>query len=189
MENNLNFTKKMKEMMREWKGKLLKGYIENSDDGCLSIVRFLIEDRVFDLDNEYVLYEYPDKDRVELSRFACVETDKTKTLQTHVVDGKCKENIVGEKIVNIYIIKDIEKSKLFDSGIPYELEFETALILQTEKRYYAFWRNLIFYMIEVAVCGDMEETLKSIKSVAEIQAEAQEENPYVVTVERHIEQL
>lgn len=189
MENNLNFTKKMKQMMSDWKGKILKGYIENSDDGCLSIVRFLIGENVFDLNNAYVSYEYPDKDRVELSCFSCVEVDKTKTLQTHVVDGKCKENIIGENIIGIYIVKDIEKGKLFDSGIPYELEFETALILQTEKYYYVFWRDLIFYMIEVATCCNMEEALKTIKSVAEIQTEAQEENPYAVTVERFVESL
>ena len=189
MGNNLNFTNEMKEMMKEWKGKLLKGYIENSDDGYFSIARLLIEDRLFDLDNEYVLYDYPDNDRVELTCFACVEVDKKKALQTHIVGGKCKENIVGENIVNVYIIKDVEKGKLFDSGIPYELEFDTALIIQTENGYYAFWRDVMFYTIEAARFGDMEAVLKAVKSVEQIQKEAQEENPYVVTVERRIAKL
>lgn len=189
MENNLNFTMQMKEMIREWKGKCLKGFIENSNDGCLSIVRFFIDDRVFDLDNEYVSYEYPNNERVELSRFACVEADKAKTLQTHVVNGRCKENIVDEKIVNVYIVKDKENGILFDSGIPYELEFDTALIIQTQKYYYAFWRDLIFYTIEVAICDDMEKILKAIKRVEKIREEAQEGNPYAVTVERDIVKL
>lgn len=149
----------------------------------------LIEDRVFDLDNEYVSYEYPNNDRAELSCFACVEADKAKTLQTHVVNGKCKENVVDEKIANVYTIKDKENGKLFDSGIPYALEFDTALMIQTEKHHYVFWRDLIFYTIEVVICDNMEESLKTIKSVEKIREEAQEGNPYAVTVERSIERL
>lgn len=189
MENKLNFTTQMKETIREWKGKRLKSFVENSDDGCLSIVRFFIEDRAFDLDNEYVSYEYPNNERVELSRFACVEADKTKTLQPHVVSGNCKEYIVDETILNVYIVKDKECGRLFDSGCPYELDFDTALMIQTEKRYYVFWRNLIFYTIEVAICKDKEEALKTMKSVEKIREEAQEGNPYAVAVERSVEQL
>ncbi len=189
MENNLNFTKEMKEMMKEWKGRNFKGYIENSDDGFLSIVRFLIEEKAFDIKNEYVLYKYPDGDYAELTCFSCIEVDKNEPLQSHIVGGKYKENIVVEEIVNIYIIKDTEKGKLFNSGIPYDLIFETAVIIQTASCCYAFWRHLIFNTIKIAVCDDLESALKTIRSVEEIQEETQEENPYVVTVERRIEKL
>lgn len=189
MKNSLNLTEEMKNMVREWKGKLLKGYVENADDGYVTRVRFLIGESFFDFDNEYTAYQYPDEGIEELTCFSCVEVPQNKILETVVVGGKHKKHIIEEKIENIYIIKDIEKGKLFDSGIPYELEFETALIIQTENKCYAFWRNLIFYTIDIAVCTDIESVLKTIRSVDEIQKEAQIENPYPVTVEREMEQL
>jgi hypothetical protein len=189
MNNQLNFTEEMKEIMRGWKGKMLQSYIENSNDGVLSMVRFCIDDKAYDMDNEYVLYKYSEGDGVEYSCFACREVDENIPLSTHTVAGKRKETKVDEKIENIYIIKDTENGKIFDSAIPYELVFETALIIQTETRCYAFWRNLLFYTIETAVCDTMEKALKTIRSVEEIREEAQVENPYVVTVERCVEKL
>lgn len=189
MKNNLNFTVEMKKMVGVWKGKVLKGYIENDNEEYVTIVRFLVENKAFNLDNEYMRYEYPDKSCSELTCFSCVEIDRNEFLQTAVVGGKCKENIVEEKIVDIYIVTDTEKGGLFDSGLPYELVFETALIIQTKSRCYAFWRHISFNTIEIAVCEDMEIALKTIRSAEEIQEEAQVENPYTVTVERRIEKL
>lgn len=189
MRNNLNFEIEMKEEMKKWKGQIFKGYIENDDDGSVSVVRFLIEEKLFDFENKYVQYQYPDGDRVELTCFSCMEVDKNKPLQLHTVRGKCKEHIVLEKITNIYLIQDREKGKFFDSGMPYELNFETAFIIQTESRCYAFWRNLIFNMIEIAICDNLEVALNTIKSVEKICEDAQEENPYLVTVERNVEKL
>lgn len=187
--NRLNFTKEMKEVMCGWKGKTLQSYIENADDGYVTAVRFCIENQVFDIDNEYMAYWDSREHTTELTCFSCVERTDNQPLGSAVVRGKNRENIVGGKIVDIYIVKDVEKGKLLGLGIPYELEFETALILQTEKYCYVFWRDLIFCTIEVAACEDMEAALKTIKSVAEIQEEAQVENPYTITVERCVEKL
>lgn len=189
MENNLNFTKEMKETMRSWRGRLFKGYMENGDDGAVSVVRFMIGESAFDFENKYVSYRYPDGENAELTCFSCVETDKNATLQSRVIGGKCKENSVLEEIVNIYIIKDAEQGKLFDSGISYELIYETAFVIQTKNRFYAFWRDLIFDTIKIKVCGSLEIACKTIKSVEEIQEEAQEENPYNVTIKRCIEKM
>lgn len=187
--NRLNFTKEMKEMMKGWKGKLLKGYIENDDINYVTIVRFLIENQVFDLDNEYVAYWNSREDTSELSCFSCVEKAADSFLQYSTVGGKYKETTIGAQIRDIYIVKDIQKETEADGKQTDELTFETALIIQTEKHCYAFWRNLIFDTIESAVCKDVAKALKLIKSVDEIREEAQVENPYTVEVTRVVEQL
>lgn len=75
MNNNLNFTKETKKTMQEWKGKLFSGYIENSDDGFFSVVRLLIEERAYDVENKYVSYNYPDESRAELACFSCTQVN------------------------------------------------------------------------------------------------------------------
>ena len=187
--NRLDFTQEMKEVMRGWKGKNLQSYIENADDGYVTVVRLCVDEQDFDLNNEYMAYWNSRDDISELTCFSCVEKANNEPLLPYLVRGKCKEIKVDEKIVKIYIIKDTERGENFNSRIPYEMTFETALIIQTATRCYAFWRNLIFNTIETVVCDTMEEALKKIRSVEEIQAEAQEENPYAVTVERQIEEL
>ena len=189
MKNNLNFTEEMKEMIKGWKGKILKGYIENDDSENVTTIRFLIDDKAFDFTNDYISYEYPDGDCAELTCFSCVEVGENEPLRTTVVGGKRKENRIEKKIIDIYLVTDREKGKLFDTGVPYEMTYETALIIQTEYAWYVFWRNLIFYTIEIANCEDKESALKAIKSVEQIHHELQEENPYTVTVERMVQQL
>ena len=103
--------------------------------------------------------------------------------------GKSKENIVGERIQGVYIVRDVKKEASIDNKDVYEFAFETALVIQIENRCYAFWRHLIFDRIFIKDCKNMEEVLRTIKSVEEIQEEAQVENPYIVTVERSIEEL
>lgn len=189
MENNLNFTKETKKTMQEWKGKLFSSYIENSDDGFFSVVRLLIKEKAYDVENKYVSYNYPNESRAELTRFSCAQVNTTTPLQTHVVNGKNKKNIVNEKILNVYLVTDTENGKLFDSGVPYELTFETAFIIQTTSRCYAFWRNIAFNIIKIAVCNNLDSVLKAIITVEQIQEEAQNENPYSVTIKRKVEEL
>ena len=125
----------------------------------------------------------------ELSCFSCIEIEDNSCLETAVVDGKSKENIVGERIQGVYIVRDVKKEASIDNKDVYEFAFETALVIQIENRCYAFWRHLIFDRIFIKDCKNMEEVLRTIKSVEEIQEEAQVENPYIVTVERSIEEL
>ena len=186
--NRLNFTCEMKKMMRAWKGKTLLAYIENSNDDFSSRVRFLIDDKAFDMENEYVLYTFSEGESGEYTCFGCREVDKNVPLKTYTIEGECKEIKVDEKIRDIYIIKDAENGKFFN-GMRYELNFETAIIIQAENHTYAFWRNLIFDRIETAICDTMEKALKKIRSVEEIQEEAQVENPYTITVKRCVEKL
>lgn len=189
MENNLNFTKEMKKTMQEWKEKTLTSYIENSDDGFLSIVRLLIEEKTYDVENKYVSYNYPDGSCAELTCFSCTQVNITTPLQTYVVNGKIKKNTVAEKILNVYLVADTENGKLFDSGVPYELTFETAFIIQTANHCYAFWRNIAFNTIKIAVCNNLDSVLKAIISVEQIQEEAQNENPYPITIKRKVEKI
>lgn len=189
MENKLNFTNEMKATMKGWKNKTFKSYVENSEDDFFSSVRLWIERKAFDITNEFVAYEYPDDDYAELTCFACAEACEGQPLQPFLAGGECKENIVDEKIVSVYLVEDTEKGKLFNSGNPYELCFETALIICTENHAYAFWRHLLFDTMECAVGKTLEEVLQKIKSVEEIQEESQEENPYDVTVERCVQAL
>ena len=105
MKNQLNFTNEMKEMMRGWKGKTMQAYIENSNDRVISVVRFLIDDKAYDMDNEYVSYKLLDGDNVEYTCFACREADINSPLLMRVIGGKSKDFKVDEKIANIYILR------------------------------------------------------------------------------------
>lgn len=188
MKNNLNLTKEMRVMIKLWKGKMLYSIIE-SDYMIPYVIRFLIDDKAFELQNGFTVYEYPDKDCTELTCLSIEEVQKSSPIQYSSRKKDIRENIVGEKIQDIYIVKDKETGRLFDSGIPYEFEFETAIIIQTERSCYAFWRNLIFEELESAKRDNMEDILKAIKSVETIQEEEQADNPYKITIERKIEQL
>lgn len=189
MKNRIDLTETMKEMLRGWKGKLLNSYTENGDDGYVTTVRFLVDGKAFDFDNDYTAYFYSNGEISEFSCFSCVEVGVPQPLQASTVGGKCKENIVGERIENIYIVKDLEREIDLENELVSEFAYQTALVIQTESCCYAFWRHIIFNTIEISVCADIESALKNIKKVEEIQEERQVENPYTVKVERSIEKL
>lgn len=189
MTNRLNFTEQMKMTMRKWNGKVLISYTENDETEYITKVRFLIDDKTFDLDNGYVLYTDVKGDKEELSCFSCIEMENDSLFSTSVVDGKCKENLIHERIQGVYIVRDTEKEIADQGKEQHEFIFETALILQTEYHCYAFWRHILFDTIEIAVCNNMESVLKTIKSMKTIQEEKQAENPCTVQVERFVEKL
>lgn len=164
--NRLDFTKEMKEMMRGWKGETLQSYIENADDDYVTVIRLCIENRAFDIDNEYMAYWYSRENTDELTCFSCVERKNNKPLLPYVVGGQCKQNIINERIENIYVVKEIEVEK-YENGEIFEFLYEKALIFQTESRFYVFWRHLIFDRIEIAVCDTMESAVESIKELNE----------------------
>jgi hypothetical protein len=103
----------------------------------------------------------------EFTCFSCVEKSCEQPLETSVVGGKYKERTVGEKIENIFIVKEIEKNR--DSGDEknYKFSHETALIIQTENSFYVFWRHLIFDRIYVSVCKDLDGAVESVKILYE----------------------
>ncbi len=188
MENNINFSYEEKETMSGWKGQILRCYFENSDDFFYTTVRLFIGNKAFDLKNPYVEFIHPDGYGEELSRFSCERKDESTPPQTPK-GVKFKENAVNEEITDVYIVTDLEKGKYPNSGVSYELEYETALVVQTTNRCYAFWRHLISDSIEIAVCENLQAALTAIKSVEEIQEEAQGDSPYAVSVERRAEKL
>ncbi len=190
MENRIDFTEEMKEIMKEWKGKILRGYIENADDGYVTIIRFLIGDKFFDIDNEYTLYVDSNGDEIEFSCFSCVEVDKKQSLETVVVGGKCKENIVGEKIEDVFIVKETEKDIYPNDEEVYEFSYEIALIIQTKNCFYVFWRDIIFNTIKIVVCKDIEGALESIKKSNENDEELKENDcsPTII-LEKIVEKL
>lgn len=164
--NRLNFTKEMKEVMRGWKGKTLESYIENADDGYITTVRFCIENQVFDMDNGYMAYWCSRENTTEFSCFSCVEITNNQPLEPAIVGGKNRENIIKERIESIFIVQDMEIDKYLN-GESFEFLYEKALILQTESRFYVFWRHLIFNTIEISVCDNMKIAVESIKELNE----------------------
>lgn len=166
MNNQLDFTKEMKEVMRGWKGKTLQSYIENSDDGYVTAVRLYIDNKNFHIENDYVLYVEPDGEDVEFSCFSCAEMANNQPLESSVVGGKNKENTINERIENIFIVKEIEIDK-YPNGEDFEFSYEKALILQTESQFYVFWRHLIFNTLQISVCKDIKGAVESIKELNE----------------------
>ncbi len=166
MNNQLDFTEEMKEEMCGWKGKILQSYIENSDDGYVTAVRLCIENKNFDIENDYVLYVEPDGEDVEFSCFSCVEVANNQPLEPYVVGGKNKKSVINERIENIFIVQEIETDKYLN-GEEFEFSYEKALILQTKSQFYVFWRHLIFNTIEISVCDNMESAVESIKELNE----------------------
>ena len=188
MDNRINFTDGMKQLIKNWKGNTLHSFIQNDNGDCDTCIRFLIGNNIYVVDNRYVLYVDEAGDKVEYSCFSCSMLNHSYLLQK-VVGNREKENIIEEEILDIFIVRDFEKGKLFDSGIPYELIFDTALIIQTTNGYYAFWRELFSNMIISSFGEDFEQAVSTIKSEEKIRLEAQEENPYIVTVKRIVEKL
>jgi hypothetical protein len=186
MGNRLNFTGEMINKIRAWKGKTLKAYTENDDENYVTAVRVYVGEKVFDIANEYTAFEYPDKDIVELTCFSCIEKEKDSYFLQSVSNGKCIDRIIEETIKDIYIVTDKETGILFDADIPFELVFDTAIIIQTEKKCYALWRDIIFERIDTAICDSLEIALKTIRSVDEIKERAQCGNPNTITVERKV---
>lgn len=164
--NRLDFTKEMKEVMRGWKGKTLQSYIENADDGYVTVVRLCIENKTFDIENDYALYVEPDGEDIEFSCFSCVEVANNQPLESSVVGGKNTENTIKERIENIFIVQDLEIDE-YPNGEKFEFSYEVALVLQTESRFYVFWRHLIFNTIQISVCKDIKSALESIKELNE----------------------
>lgn len=180
--NRLDFTKEMKEVMRDWKGKTLQSYIENADDGCITAVRFCVENQVFDIDNEYMAYWYSRENMDELTCFSCVEKINNQPLLPSVVGGKNRENIINERIENIFIVKEIDN---YPNGENFEFSYDVALILQTESWFYVFWRNLIFNTIEISICKDIKGAVESIKELNE----DEEREDVTIIKKKIIEQL
>jgi hypothetical protein len=166
MNNQLDFTQQMKEMMCDWKGKNLQSYIENADDGFVTVVRLHIDNKNFNIENDYVLYVEPDGESIEFTCFSCTEVANNYPLVPAIVGGKNKENIIEERIKNIFIVREIEMGEYHDDG-NFEFSHEKALVLQTEHCFYAFWRHLIFNTIQILVCKDLEEALKNMKELNE----------------------
>jgi hypothetical protein len=185
MSNQLDFTDEMKGIMREWKGKTLQSYIENADDGYITAVRLCIDNKNFDIENNYVLYVEPDGEGIELTCFSCVETTKNQPLLSSVVGGKNKENTINERIENIFIVKEIETDK-YPNGENFEFSYDVALILQTESRFYVFWRNLIFNTLEISICKDIKDAVESIKELNEDDEEIED---VTIIKKKIIEQL
>ena len=184
MNNQLNFTEEMKDMMRTWKNKMLHSYIENSNDSYITAVRLHIDNKDFDIENNYVLYMEPDGEKVEFTCFSCVEAIN-QPIQPSVVGEKNKKIVIQEKIENIYIIREIEIDKYLD-GETSEFSYEVACVIQTECKFYVFWRHLIFNTIRISVCEDMNGAVESIK---ELNEENEEIEGVRIIKERIIERL
>ena len=172
MNNQLDFTKEMKEMMRGWKGKTLQSYIENSNDDYVTAVRLCIDSKNFDIENEYVLYVEPDGESIEFSCFSCVETTNNQPLEPSVVGGENRENTIKEKIVNVFIVQDLE-TDTYSNGEKFDFSYEKALILQTESQFYVFWRHLIFDTLQISICKDIKGAVESIKELNEDEEESE----------------
>ena len=185
MNNQLNFTEEMKEMMRVWKGKTLQSYSENADDGYITTVRLSIDNQNFDIENDYILYVEPDGENIEFTCFSCVEIMNNKPLSPAVVGGKNRENIIKERIENIFIVKEIEIDT-YSNGENFEFSYDVALIIQTENSFYVFWRYLIFDTLQISICTDRKSAVESIKDLNE--ADEQIEG-VAITKEKLIEQL
>lgn len=166
MNNQLNFTEEMKGMMRIWKEKTLQSYIENADDGYITAVRLCIDNKNFDIENDYIIYADTDGEDIEFTCFSCVEKQNNESLLPSVVDGKNRESVINERLENVFIVRDIEIDN-YPNGESFEFSYDKALILQTECRIYVFWRHLIFNTIQIAVCDTMEAAVKSIKELNE----------------------
>ncbi|MBQ4269623.1 MAG: hypothetical protein IJB97_08255 [Clostridia bacterium] len=170
MNNQLNFTEEMKEMMRIWKGKTLQSYIENADDGYSTTVRLYIDNKNFDIENGYVLCVETDGENIELTCFSCLEITNNKPLSPYVVGGRNRENVINQRIENILIVKEIETDN-YPNGENFEFSYDVALIIQTEKCFFVFWRHLIFDTLHITVCKDINGAVESIKELNEIDEE------------------
>jgi hypothetical protein len=114
-----------------------------------------------------------------------VETTKNQPLLSSVVGGKNKENTINERIENIFIVKEIETDK-YPNGENFEFSYDVALILQTESRFYVFWRNLIFNTLEISICKDIKDAVESIKELNEDDEEIED---VTIVKKKIIEQL
>ena len=75
-----------------------------------------------------------------------------------------KKLYINERIENIFIVKEIEIDK-YPNGEEFEFSYEKALILQTERQFYAFWRHLIFNTLQISICKDKKGAVESIKEL------------------------
>ena len=166
MNNQLNFTEEMKEIMRGWEGKTLQSYIENADDDYITAVRVCINNKKFDITNDYVLYVEPDGENIEFTCFSCVEIINDKPLTPYVVGGRNSENTINKRIESVFIVKEIETDN-YPNGESFEFSYDVALIIQTENSFYVFWRHLIFDTLKISICKRMEEVVESIKELNE----------------------
>ena len=108
MNNQLDFTQEMMETMRAWKGGILQSYTENSNDGYVTAVRVGIDYKSFDIRNNYTLFIEASGEEVEFSCFTCLEGGDNQPLEPSVVGGRNRENIIQEKIENVFIVTEIE---------------------------------------------------------------------------------
>ena len=192
MKNVIDFTEEMKAQMKAWKGQIFHDYIENGEDGYVTIVRFNIGDKAFDLDNDFVIYTDSDgkeTEEIEFSCFSCVETDSNKKLQTSIVGGKCRKNLIGEKIRDVFIVRQTEKDTYPDEDKSYDFSWDAALMIQTERRFYVFWRRLIFNNVEVAVSDDMESAMAVIEKDDTMVSSSEEEPVPAIVLEENVIRL
>ena len=190
MKNRIDFTEEMKAQMKAWKGQMFHDYIENGDDGYVTVVRFNIGDKSFDLDNEYMCYQYSDGDEEELSCFSCVKADRNREITPIAINGKCATKAVEERIRDIYIVSDHTKYVLKKTReTVYEFPYETALMIETETRFYVFWRHIIFDTINVAVCKNYKCALAAIENVKRRQKQLEPDEGEIVIVDRTVKRL
>ena len=175
MGNRINLTEKMKQLLREWKGEILHYFIVNDAENYVTTVRFLVGENIYDIDNKYVLYVDEDGDEVEYSCLSCVKQKEITELKPAVVSGDLSKSLVDEEIRKIFMVKEIETS---------EFTYDIAIVVQTEKRFFAFWRYLIFDTIQVCESKTKQGCLNKIKELNE-----QENNGFVETEKRIVEEL
>ena len=87
-------------------------------------------------------------------------------------------------MINVCVI---ENEKTGESV--YEFPYETALMIETESRFYVFWRRIIMDAIVVGNGIDLQCALKTIEDVEERQAQLEPDEGEVVIVDRTVKRL
>lgn len=87
-------------------------------------------------------------------------------------------------MINVCVI---ENEKTGESV--YEFPYETALMIETESRFYVFWRHIIFDTINVAVCKNYKCALAAIENVKRRQKQLEPDEGEIVIVDRTVKRL
>lgn len=181
----LRFTDEMRKALSSMKGKTFKSYqgAPLHVDGYVLFfgsVRINLGKSALDVTNHLETVPFfEDKD--DLSCFKCTPVDKGSDFD-QCITGPLMEFMVDERIKSVNIVTD----KISVQNSSYEIELDTALVIQTEGGFYTFTRDWYF---EENITANYDKKKPIVYDVDKVKEDWENCGENIVTIERRTEEL
>lgn len=181
----LRFTDEMRQILSSMKGKLFKSYqgAPLHVDGYVLFfgsVRVNLGRKAIDITNQLEPVDFfSGKD--DLSCFRCESIDKSSPFDQYIT-GPLMEFMVDERIQSVSIVTD--RIRVQNNG--YEIELDTALVIQTECGFYTFTRDWYF---EENITVNFDKSKAVVYEIDKVKEDWENCGENKVTVERRMEEL